>query len=116
MKNNGENPELRRSRCDIREETDSIIMRLEMPGVNKTGLNINVEGNKLIIDGKRIEGTEKGGWLVREIRPGDYHMEYAIDKTIDRDSIRASMNQGILTLTLGLSESVKPRKIEVISK
>ncbi len=116
MKNNEENRELRRSRCDIREETESIIMRLEMPGVNKSGLSVNVEGDKLIIDGKRIEDTKKGDWLVREIRPGDYHMEYTIDKTIDRESINASLNLGILTLTLGLSESVKPRKIEVISK
>jgi HSP20 family molecular chaperone IbpA len=43
-------------------------------------------------------------------------MEYTIDKTIDRGSIEASLNQGVLTLTLGLSESVKPRKINVISK
>jgi len=116
MKNMEEKHEVRRSRCDIREETDSIIMRLEMPGVNKSGLNVNVEGDKLIIDGKRIQDTREGEWLVREIRPGDFHMEYTIDKTIDRGSIEASLKQGILTLTLGLSESVKPRKIDVISK
>ena len=116
MKNVEEKKEIRRSRCDIMEEADSIVMRLEMPGVNKSGLNVNVEGDKLIIDGKRIQDTEKGEWLVREIRPGDYHMEFTIDKTIDRGSIEASLNQGVLTLTLGLSESVKPRKIEVVSK
>jgi len=116
MKNIEDKRELRRSRCDIREETDSIIMRLEMPGVNKSGLNVNIEGDKLIIDGKRIQDTKEGEWLVREIRPGDYHMEYTIDKTIDRGSIEASLDQGVLTLTLGLSESVKPRKIDVVSK
>ncbi|MCD6342540.1 MAG: Hsp20/alpha crystallin family protein [Spirochaetaceae bacterium] len=116
MKNIEDKRDLRRSRCDIREETDSIIMRLEMPGVNKSGLNINIEGDKLIIDGQRIEDTKKGDWLVHEIRPGNFSMEYTIDKTIDRGNIEAALSQGVLTLTLGLSESVKPRKIEVISK
>ncbi len=116
MKNIEEKKDLRRSHYDIREETESIVMRLEMPGVNKSGLNINVEGDKLVIDGQRIKDTKKGDWLVHEIHPGDFHMEYTIDKTIDRGSIEAALSQGVLTLILGLSEAVKPRKIEVISK
>jgi HSP20 family protein len=107
---------VRRSRCDIREEDDRIIMRLEMPGVNKSGLEITAEGDKLIIDGRRTLESRKGTWLVREIRSGDYHMEYTIDETINREAIEASLVQGVLTLSLGLSESVKPRKIEVVSK
>jgi HSP20 family protein len=116
MKNTQENRIFRRSRCDIREEQDQIIMRLEMPGVNKSGLDINVEGDKLIIEGTRTVDTGSGKWLIREINQNDYRMEYTIDETIDRKSIEASLNQGVLLLTLGLSEEVKPRKIEVVSK
>ena len=116
MKTNEEKKNVRRSRCDIREENDKIVMRLEMPGVNKDGLEVHVEGDKLIIDGRRAEDTSKGVWMVREIRSGDFHMEYTIDKTIDRGAIEASLKQGVLMLTLGLSEEVKPRKIEVISR
>jgi HSP20 family molecular chaperone IbpA len=43
-------------------------------------------------------------------------MEYTLDETIDRNSIEARLEKGILTLTLGLSENVKPRKINVVSK
>ena len=87
-----------------------------MPGVNKEGLDIHIEGDKLIIDGRRTEDSIKGVWLTREIRPGNFHMEYTIDETIDRGAVDAVLKQGILELTLGLSESVKPRKISVVSK
>ena len=116
MKEQNQETRYRRARCDIREEPDKIVMRLEMPGVNKTGLDISVEGDQLSIIGRRTQESVNGDWLVREIRPGDYRMDYTIDETIDRGSIEAHLEQGVLELTLGLSEAVKPRKIEVVSK
>jgi HSP20 family protein len=106
----------RRSHSDIRREDDRIIMRLEIPGVRKEDLSINVEGDKLIIEGKKMKPDNKGTWLVREILQDDYHMEFSIDETIDRSSIEASLNQGVLDLSLGLSEAVKPRKSTISSR
>ncbi len=116
MNKSAENNFSRHSCCDIREEKDHIVMRLEMPGVSKDGLNINVDGSKLMIEGKRSGKDIEGKWLVREIRPGNYRREYTIDETIDRNAIEASLENGVLTLTLGISEAVKPRKINVVSK
>lgn len=116
MKSQENSQNYRRSRCDIVQNSDQIIMRLEMPGVGKSGLDINVEGDKLSIIGRRIQESLKGDKLIHEIRPGDYKMEYTIDETIDRNAIDASLEKGVLTLTLGLSEAVKPRKIEVVGK
>jgi len=106
----------RRSRSDIRKEDDRIWMSLELPGVGKEDLSIHVEGDKLIIEGKRKKLSTEGTWLVREIAGEDFHTEFSIDETIDRNSIEASLNQGVLKLSLGLSESVKPRKINVVSR
>lgn len=106
----------RRSRCDIRRENDHILMQLEMPGVNKSGLDISIENDRLIIQGRRGKQSDKGRRIAREIPPGDYRMEYTIDETIDRGAVEAALDKGILTLTMGLSESVKPRKIEVLAK
>lgn len=106
----------RRAKCDIRREADKIVMCLEMPGVEKSGLDINVDGDSLKITGRRAPVKTKGNWLVREIRPGDFSMEYSLDQTIDRKAIEAKLEKGVLTLSLGLSESVKPRKIAVLSK
>jgi len=116
MSKSEEKRTFRKSRSDIRREEDRIRMSLEMPGVRKEDLSVHIEGDKLIIEGKRNRIESGGSWLVREIRQDDYHMEFSIDETIDRNSIEAVLNQGILDLSLGLSEAVKPRKINVVSR
>ena len=116
MKTKNADAPVRRSVCDIRRKEDTIVMRLEMPGVGKDGLEVNVDGNSLVIEGRRKAEADRGEWLVREIRAGDFRMEFTIDETIDRDAIRASLDRGVLTVSLGLSEAVKPRKIAIAAK
>ncbi|OQY32957.1 MAG: hypothetical protein B6241_09365 [Spirochaetaceae bacterium 4572_59] len=98
---------------DIYLGEESVVLTMEMPGVSKENLNIRVEKDLLIIDGKRDFGEIEGNYRIREIRPGDFHQEYTIDDTIDRNKIEASINGGLAILTLGLKESIKPRKISV---
>lgn len=116
MKKTNGHPASRRARYDIRKDEDRILMRLEVPGVNKKGLEVNMDGDKLIIDARRTLDEMEGRHLIREIRPGNYHMEFSIDETINRESVEASLENGVLCLSLGLSEAVKPRKIEVVAK
>lgn len=104
-----------RSRCSICEEEGKIILKLEMPGVTKDNLDINVDNNQLEISGKREDPEIDGKYLVRERRYGDYYQVYTIDDTIDRNKIDASLDNGMLNLTLHLKEAEKPKKIEVKS-
>jgi len=100
--------------CDIIEEDGKILLTLEMPGVNKDGLDINIEGDELSISGRRtMKEMPEGKYLTREIRDADFYQKYTIDNTIDRDKIDAALKNGILTVTLNLKESVKPRQITV---
>lgn len=99
--------------CDIYHENEKVVLRMEMPGVSKENLNIQVNNDKLIIDGKRSLPELKGDYLVREIRHGDYHHEFSIDDTIDCSKIEAAIKNGLVTITLGMKESEKPRKIKV---
>ena len=116
MKKTNERTTNRRARYDICRDQERVMMRLEMPGVDKSGLEINLEGDKLTIEGRRQAAESTGQYLIREIRTGDYHMEFSIDETIDRDSVEAELTNGVLRLSLGLSERVKPRKIEVVAR
>ena len=102
-----------RGRCDICEDEGKIILRLEMPGVEKGDLDINVNNNQLEIVGHRKEDGLQGSYLVRERTQGDYYHLYTIDETVDRDKIDASLENGILTVTLQLKEAEKPKKISV---
>jgi len=101
---------------DIYENKGNVILKMEMPGVSKENLDVKIDNDILIIHGKKIaHADEKANYITREIRDGDYYHEYTIDNTIDRNKIDAALEKGVLTLTLSLKESEKPRRIEVVS-
>ncbi len=98
---------------NIFETKDGYVLESEMPGVNKGGLEITIEGNDLTIVGHRSTGPVSGEALLRESRVADYRRVFELDPAIDTAKIAARMDQGLLTLTLPKSEQVKPRKIAV---
>ena len=97
----------------IFETNDGYVLEAEMPGVNKNGLEITLEGNELTITGKRQVHQAAGELLMRESRVADFRRVFELDPAIDTSKINAKMDQGVLTLTLPKSEKVKPRKIKV---
>lgn len=99
--------------ASVSENGENYILELEMPGVNKDGLEISVENNELSVTGRRINSSIEGTVLHRESRPHHYRRSFEIDPSIDRGKISARMNQGVVTLTLPKAEEVKPRKIKV---
>ncbi|MBN1524065.1 MAG: Hsp20/alpha crystallin family protein [Spirochaetales bacterium] len=102
--------------ADIYDDNGKIKVRLEMPGVSKDGLDVHVDNDTLIIHGNKKYPEIPGHYQLREIRNGDYHQEFTLDQTIDRNKIDAVLEKGILTITLETKESEKPKKIEVMNK
>ena len=51
--------------------------------------------------------------MLRERMHGDFLQTYTLDETVDQSSVDAALEKGILTLTLGLKDHVKPRTIAV---
>ena len=98
---------------NIFEAKDGYTLEAEMPGVNKDGLEITLEGNEITIVGRRQAESASGQLLFRESRVADFRRVFELDPAIDTARISAKMEQGILTLTLPKSERVKPRKITV---
>jgi len=98
---------------DIFETADGYALEAEMPGVNKDGLEITLEGNEITIIGRRVMPPAGGDRLLRERSTADYRRVFELDPAIDTGKIAAKMDQGMLTLTLPKSERVKPRKIAV---
>lgn len=97
------------------EDEGNVIVRVEMPGVTKSDLEIRAEGQELTVRGRRQEAAENGTWLLRERPRGDFHKTYSVDGSIDLDRIEAELANGILTLTLPMKEAAKPRRIEIRS-
>ncbi len=97
----------------ISSTKDQITLQLEMPGVGKDDLEIILENKLLRIEGNKKVPDHKNGWLHRERRTGKYVKEYTLEEEVDQDSIKASMDNGVLTLTVNIKEKAKPRKIEI---
>jgi HSP20 family protein len=96
----------------ICEEDGNVVLRLEMPGVGKDALEINIDSDTLTVRGRRDDAST-GSYLVRERRHGDYRATFTLDERVNRDKVDAKMVNGILTLTLHLKDEVKPRQIKV---
>ncbi len=95
--------------CDIKDEEGKIMVRIEMPGVPKDNLDVKIEGDKLIIHGRKETSETGGTFLLREIREGDYHQEFTIDDTIDGTPLKLRLKTVSFILPWG---SKSPRSRE----
>ena len=95
------------------EDGDGYTLQVEMPGVNKEGLEISVENNELTIFGRRSLPSVDGTLIHRESRTNNFRRSFELDASIDTEKISAKIEHGVVTLTLPKAEQVKPRKIQV---
>ena len=98
---------------NICEERDAVVLRLEMPGVDKSGVDVHIESDTLTISGRRETYADDVSYIVRERPNADFRATYTLDERVDREKVDAKMDNGVLTVRLHLKEEVKPRKIEV---
>ncbi len=99
--------------ASVVEGGEGYTLQVEMPGVNKEGLEISVENNELTITGRRSMPNIDGTILHRESRAENFRRAFELDPSIDTGKISAKIDQGVVTLHLPKAEHVKPRKISV---
>ena len=97
----------------VSENSHDYTLQVEMPGVNKEGLEMWVENNELTILGRRSLPTVAGTIVHRESRQENFRRTFELDPSIDAGKISATIEQGLVTLVLPKAEQVKPRKITV---
>ena len=108
-----------RPAASITETTDGFVVQVEMPGVNRQGLEITFENGELTLVGHRTpaapghHGATAPEALYRESRQADFRRVFEVDSTIDAARIGANLEQGLLTLNLPKAEAAKPRRIEI---
>jgi HSP20 family molecular chaperone IbpA len=99
---------------DIFETESALTMLADMPGVHADGLTIDLRENVLSIEGRVQETSrESERELLREYETGSFRREFRLTNLIDQAKIDASLNDGVLRLTLPKAEAARPRKIEV---
>ena len=97
----------------VLENADGYTLEVEMPGVSKENLEMWIENNELTILGRRSMLSVEGTRIHRESRSENFRRSFELDPSIDAGKISATIEQGVVTLTLPKAEQVKPRKIVV---
>lgn len=99
---------------DIYENNDEILLHVDMPGVDKKDISVNIDNGKLYLSGiRRIEPIGSAQW--EEFGPLEYMRTFSVPQTIDSEKVNAELKDGVLRLHLPKSEAAKPRQIEIKS-
>jgi len=100
---------------DIFERGDDLIIRAEIPGVDKDDIDVNVEKNTLVIRGerKREKECEEDRTYRMERLFGNFVRTFSLPRTVDTSRISASCKDGVLELQLPKAEEAKPKRIEI---
>ncbi|MFT4901828.1 MAG: HSP20 family protein [Lentimonas sp.] len=104
----------RRPRYEVVETAEAFEIQVSVPGVNREGIDISVEGECLNITGSLVRGIPEA-WrpLRRELPLGDYRLNLRLNVPVVEDRIKAHVENGVLELSLPKADEVKPRKIRV---
>jgi HSP20 family protein len=100
---------------DIYETDQALTVVVEMPGVDKANLDINVENDVLSVAGRiDFSNYEKMQPVYTEYNIGHYRRSFSLSPNrVDQEKIKADMKDGVLTLTLPKAERAKPRRITI---
>jgi len=100
--------------ADIFETEEALTVVLEMPGVARDNVDIQIEDDVLRVTGKidlsSYQGLEP---VYTEYNVGHYARGFSLSSKVDREGIAARLEDGVLTLTLPKAKESRPRKIAV---
>ena len=99
---------------DIYEEKDQLVMKTELPGIDKKELDVTLEGGRLTIKAeKKEEVKEDATHNTRERYYGQYFSSVTLPYPVKEGEISATFDNGVLELRLPKAEEVKAKKIEI---
>jgi len=102
-------------RVDVRENPTTYTIFAELPGLTRDGINVQVEGDEVVISAetRRDEAKEGESWIYAERRVGKVQRSIVLPQEIDRDNAAARFADGVLELTLPKKAPAAVKRIEV---
>jgi HSP20 family protein len=101
--------------CDIYETDKELVLKMELPEMNKEDVKLTIENNVLTLRGtRRFEAkVERENYHRVERSYGNFVRNFALPRSIDGKKILAEFKRGVLTVTLQKTEITKPKEIKV---
>ena len=101
--------------AELIENPDYFLLKLEIPGIDKSDLDIQVTANNISVSGERINKTKSDDQrnTRSEFRYGKFHRVISLPKKIQNTNVTAKYKDGILHLTLPKREDEKNKVVKV---
>lgn len=110
----GREAEFVRPSTDVFETPDAYVITVDMPGVPRNSIHVTMDQNTLVVKGVVGERySEKANLLFAELQKNGYYRAFNLGEGVDRDSIDARYEAGVLTVKLLKKEEVKPKEIAI---
>jgi HSP20 family protein len=102
------------ARLDAYRDGGTFVIDIDLPGVDPAGIDVTVDRKVLTVRAERKRVEREGlRLLVAERAMGTFTRQVFLSDTLDTDHLEARYDNGVLTLTIPVTESVEPRKVEI---
>jgi len=100
---------------DIYEDADNVVIKAEIPGMNKEDISVSLTDDTVTISGKKTEEkkVEKENYYKKEIRTGNFSRSFTLPCAVDREKVKATYKNGVLEIVLPKSEKAKEKEVKV---
>jgi HSP20 family protein len=99
--------------ADLEETDDGYVVEIELPGIKRDDVSLEVAGRRLTVSGERKE-RERVGVLRRRTRTvGQFHYEVVLPGDVEEEGVTAAMDEGVLTVRVPKPASDRPRRIAI---
>ena len=104
-----------RPSVDIYEAENEIVLKAELPGINKDNVSVEVKDNALTLKGERFPEDEisEDKYYRREICFGTFERSFTLQDRIQPEQIKATFKDGILTVKIPRPQAESPKQITV---
>lgn len=97
--------------ADIYETEGAYLIALDVPGIRREALELDVDDNRLIVKGTRV--TEEMKQHRAERPRGRFVRTFTVPGTVDTSAIAADYKDGVLQITLPKQDKPKPKRVEI---
>lgn len=101
--------------ADIYETEEGVVIAVDLPGVNKTDVAVEVKDDLLTVTGERFADPrcQATNYYRRERSCGTFHRAFTLHAMITPDQIKATFKNGVLMVTIPRPPEDKPRRVSV---
>ncbi|HVL03607.1 MAG TPA: Hsp20/alpha crystallin family protein [Acidimicrobiales bacterium] len=99
--------------ADVEETDDAFVVEIDLAGVKKDDVDIELSGRRLVVSGERKERERVGILRKRTRTVGRFRYEVVLPAELEEEGVSAALDEGVLSIRVPKAASERPRRITV---